>query len=141
VYKELLQLYVDNGFYKEHLVSLTKKGIEGLQEISQMMVDLRENPLKEINGQRVIIVEDYQSSVAKNLLDGSETVMDIPKSNVLIYYTEDGSKICARPSGTEPKIKFYISVNAELESVEDFTEVESVLNEKIKNIIIAMQLN
>jgi phosphomannomutase len=106
-----------------------------------MMVDLRENPLKEINGQRVIIVEDYQSSVAKNLLDGSETTMDIPKSNVLIYYTEDGSKICARPSGTEPKIKFYISVNAELESVEDFTEVESVLNEKIKNIIIAMQLN
>jgi phosphoglucomutase len=141
VYKELLQLYVENGFYKEHLVSLTKKGIEGLQEISQMMVDLRENPLKEINGQRVIMVEDYQSSTATNLLDDSVTAMDIPKSNVLIYYTEDGSKICARPSGTEPKIKFYISVNAELDSVENFTEVESILNEKIKNIIIAMQLN
>jgi phosphoglucomutase len=140
VYKELLQLYVENGFYKEHLVSLTKKGIEGLQEISQMMVDLRENPLKEINGQRVIMVEDYQSSTATNLLDDSVTAMDIPKSNVLIYYTEDGSKICARPSGTEPKIKFYISVNAELDSVENFTEVESILNEKIKNIIIAMQL-
>jgi phosphoglucomutase len=106
-----------------------------------MMVDLRENPLKEINGQRVIMVEDYQSSTATNLLDDSVTAMDIPKSNVLIYYTEDGSKICARPSGTEPKIKFYISVNAELDSVENFTEVESVLNEKIKNIIIAMQLN
>ncbi len=141
VYKELLQLYVENGFYKEHLVSLTKKGIEGLQEISQMMVDLRENPLKEINGQRVIMVEDYQSSTATNLLDDSVTAMDIPKSNVLIYYTEDGSKICARPSGTEPKIKFYISVNAELDSVENFTEVERILNEKIKNIIIAMQLN
>jgi phosphoglucomutase len=141
VYKELLQLYVENGFYKEHLVSLTKKGIEGLQEISQMMVDLRENPLKEINGQRVIMVEDYQSSTATNLLDDSITEMDLPKSNVLIYYTEDGSKICARPSGTEPKIKFYISVNAELDSVENFTEVESILNEKIKNIIIAMQLN
>jgi phosphoglucomutase len=140
VYKELLQLYVENGFYKEHLVSLTKKGIEGLQEISQMMVDLRENPLKEINGQRVIMVEDYQSSTATNLLDDSVTAMDIPKSNVLIYYTEDGSKICARPSGTEPKIKFYISVNAELDSVENFTEVERILNEKIKNIIIAMQL-
>ena len=141
VYKELLKLYVDNGFYKEHLVSLTKKGMDGLQEINQMMIDMRENPLKEINGQRVIMLEDYQSSVAKNLLDGSETKMDIPKSNVLIYYTEDGSKICARPSGTEPKIKFYISVNTELDSVEDFKEVESVLNEKIKNIIIAMQLN
>ena len=141
VYKELLQLYVDNGFYKEHLVSLTKKGMDGLQEINQMMIDMRENPMKEINGQRVIMLEDYQSSTAKNLLTNEVTKMDIPKSNVLIYYTEDGSKICARPSGTEPKIKFYISVNTELESVEDFNEVDAILNEKIKNIITAMQLN
>lgn len=141
VYKELLKLYFDNGFYKEHLVSLTKKGMDGLQEINQMMIDMRENPIKEINGQRVIMLEDYQSSIAKNLLDGTESTMVIPKSNVLIYYTEDGSKICARPSGTEPKIKFYISVNAELYSVEDFKEVESILDTKIKNIIIAMQLN
>ena len=140
-YKELIKLYVDNGFYKEHLISITKKGMEGLQQITQMMIDLRENPLKEINGQRVIMVEDYQSSIAKNLLDGSETTMSIPKSNVLIYYTEDGSKICARPSGTEPKIKFYISVNTELEAVEDFNEVEAVLDQKIKNIITSMQLN
>ena len=141
IYKELLQLYVDNGFYKEHLVSLTKKGMDGLQEINQMMIDMRENPLKEINGQRVIMLEDYQSSTAKNLLTEEVSIMNIPKSNVLIYYTEDGSKICARPSGTEPKIKFYISVNTELDVVEDFNEVESILNEKIKNIIIAMQLN
>ena len=141
VYKELLKLYVDNGFYKEHLVSLTKKGMDGLQEINQMMIDMRENPLKEINGQRVIMLEDYQSSIAKNLLDESESEMVIPKSNVLIYYTEDGSKICARPSGTEPKIKFYISVNTELNAVEDFDEVEADLDNKIKNIITAMQLN
>ena len=140
VYKELIQLYVDNGFYKEHLVSLTKKGMDGLQEISQMMIDLRENPMKEINGQRVIMLEDYQSSTAKNLLTGEITTMDIPKSNVLIYYTEDGSKICARPSGTEPKIKFYISVNTTLDSLEDFKEVESILDSKIKNIIAGMQL-
>lgn len=140
VYKELLKLYVDHGFFKEYLVSLTKKGIEGLQEINQMMIDLRENPLKEINGQRVVMVEDYQSSIAKNLLDGEESIMDMPKSNVLIYYTEDGSKICARPSGTEPKIKFYISVNTELDAVENFNEVENILDEKIKNIIAAMQL-
>ncbi|MDW8849062.1 phospho-sugar mutase [Flavobacterium sp. MMLR14_040] len=140
VYKELLQLYVENGFYKEYLVSLTKKGMEGLQEINQMMIDLRENPLKEINGQRVIMVEDYQSSIALNLLTGEESAMDIPKSNVLIYYTEDGSKICARPSGTEPKIKFYISVNAELESVDDFDAAESFLDQKIQNIIAGMQL-
>lgn len=141
VYKELIKLYVDNGFYKEHLVSITKKGMEGLQQISQMMIDLRENPLQEINGQRVIMVEDYQSSIAKNLLDGTESEMAIPKSNVLIYYTEDGSKICARPSGTEPKIKFYISVNTTIEAVEDFVEVQEVLDEKIKNIIASMQLN
>jgi phosphomannomutase len=141
VFKELLKLYVENGFYKEHLISLTKKGMDGLQEINQMMIDMRENPLKEINGQRVIMLEDYQSSIAKNLLTGEETQMDIPKSNVLIYYTEDGSKICARPSGTEPKIKFYISVNAELDAVENFTKVETILNDKIKNIIAAMQLS
>jgi phosphomannomutase len=141
VYKKLQQLYVENGFYKEHLISITKKGMEGLQQITQMMIDLRENPLKEINGQRVIMVEDYQSSTAKNLLDGSVSDMVIPKSNVLIYYTEDGSKICARPSGTEPKIKFYISVNATLDSVDDFEEMESILDQKIKNIIASMQLN
>ncbi|OOV27733.1 phosphoglucomutase [Flavobacterium sp. LM5] len=141
VYNELIQLYVDHGFYKEHLVSLTKKGMDGLQAINQMMIDLRENPVKEIDGQRVIMVEDYQSSIAKNLLSGEELAMDIPKSNVLIYYTEDGSKICARPSGTEPKIKFYISVNTTLEAVEDFVEVEHILDQKIKNIIAAMQLN
>ncbi len=140
VYKELLNLYVDHGLYKEYLVSLTKKGMEGLQEINQMMIDLRENPLKEINGQRVVMIEDYQSSIAKNLLDNSESVMDMPKSNVLIYYTEDGSKICARPSGTEPKIKFYISVNTELDAVENFNEVEAYLDQKIAAIISEMQL-
>tara|TARA_R110000868_G_scaffold325514_1_gene586296 strand:+ start:1901 stop:3628 length:1728 start_codon:yes stop_codon:yes gene_type:complete len=141
VYKELLQLYVEHGFYKEHLISITKKGMEGLAEINQMMVSLRENPVKEINGQRVIMLEDYKSSVAKNLLTGEEDIMDMPKADVLIYYTEDGSKICARPSGTEPKIKFYISVNTELDAVENFSKVEASLNEKIKNIIAAMQLN
>lgn len=141
VYKELIQLYVNHGFYKEHLVSLTKKGMDGLQAINQMMIDLRENPVKEINGQRVIMVEDYQSSIAKNLLTGEESIMDIPKSNVLIYYTEDGSKICARPSGTEPKIKFYISVNTTLDDVAHFTAVETILDDKIKNIIAAMQLS
>jgi phosphomannomutase len=141
VYKELLQLYVEHGFYKEHLISITKKGMEGLAEINQMMVSLRENPVKEINGQRVIMLEDYKSSIAKNLLTGEEEIMNMPKADVLIYYTEDGSKICARPSGTEPKIKFYISVNTALDSVENFSAIDAVLNDKIKNIIAAMQLN
>lgn len=140
-YKELQKLYVKHGFYKEHLISITKKGIEGLAAINSMMVSLRENPLKEIDGQRVVMIEDYKSSKAKNLLTNDVQTIDMPKADVLIYYTEDGSKICARPSGTEPKIKFYISVNNSLDSLENFEKVELFLNQKIKNIIEAMQLN
>lgn len=140
VYKELLQCYVDFGFYKEHLVSLTKKGIAGLAEINQMMVDMRENPVKEIAGQRVVMVEDYKTSVAKNLFTGEEETMSIPKSDVLIYYTEDGAKIAARPSGTEPKIKFYVSVNTELDSVANAAATEAGLDQKIKNILVALNI-
>lgn len=135
VYRELLNLYVDHGFYKEQLVSLTKKGREGLQEINQMMIDMRENPIKTLNDQRVIMVEDYKNSTATNLLDGSVEALQIPKSDVLIYYTEDGSKIAARPSGTEPKIKFYVSVNAPLDRIEEANEVEAELDQKIKTIL------
>lgn len=140
LYKELLNLYVDFGFYKEYLISLTKKGIEGANEIKQMMIDLRENPLKEINGQRVLMVEDYDNSTAKNLFTDEIEALKIPKSNVLIYYLEDGTKICARPSGTEPKIKFYFSVNEPLDAVENAAEVENALDQKIKNIVAEMQL-
>ena len=141
VYKELLNLYVDYGFYKEFLVSITKKGIEGLAEINQMMVDMRTNPLKEINGERIVMMEDYKTSVATNLLTGETETMSIPKSDVLIYYTEDGAKIAARPSGTEPKIKFYVSVNAMLESVADFDEVNAILDTKIKRILEDLKIN
>lgn len=141
MYQELLNLYLDYGFYKEHLISLTKKGIEGANEIKQMMVDLRENPVSEINGQRVIFIEDYQSSEARNLFTDEIESIDIPKSNVLIYYLEDGSKICARPSGTEPKIKFYFSVNTDLPSLDKMSEIDAYLNHKIENIISDMKLN
>jgi phosphoglucomutase len=141
IYKELLKHYVDFGFYKEHLISITKKGIQGLEEINQMMLRLRENPLKEISSQKVIRIEDYQASTALNLITGEHEIINMPKADVLIYYTEDGSKICARPSGTEPKIKFYISVNEHLDGEENYKAVENVLNEKIKNIVISMQLN
>ena len=140
IYKELLNLYVDHGFYKESLISLTKKGISGLQEINQMMVDLRENPMSEINNQRVVCIDDYENSTSKNLITNEVEPILIPKSNVLIYYLEDGSKICARPSGTEPKIKFYFSVNATLNAVENAVVVEKELDEKIKNIITDMNL-
>ncbi|SHF40632.1 Phosphomannomutase [Flavobacterium fontis] len=141
LFQELLNLYLDHGYYKEHLISLTKKGISGLQEINQMMIDMRQNPVAEINGQRIVCIEDYQTSKGRDVLNGSEFELTIPKSNVLIYYLEDGSKICARPSGTEPKIKFYFSVNAPLASLEEIGAVEAILDEKIKNCIADMGLD
>ena len=141
LYKELINLYLDFSFYKEHLISLTKKGKEGLAEINQMMVDLRNNPMETINGQRVVCIEDYQNTTARDLINNETFDLDIPKSNVLIYYLEDGSKICARPSGTEPKIKFYFSVNAILEEATDFEEANTFLDTKIQNIITEMKLN
>ena len=139
-YKELIQLYIDNGFYKERLISLTKKGIEGAQEIKQMMIDARKNPLSVINNSKVTRIEDYQLSTAKNFINNTEEAINIPKSNVLIYYTEDGSKIALRPSGTEPKIKFYISVNSELDNVSAFETTEQKLESKIDAIIKDMKL-
>lgn len=140
-YETLLELYVSHGLYKEHLIALTKKGMEGAQEINQMMIDARQNPLKEINGSKVIRIEDYELSMAKNFITGKEEIIDVPKSNVIIYFTEDGSKVALRPSGTEPKIKFYISVNAPLASKDAYASVEAQLMEKINAIVKDMNLN
>ena len=139
-FRELLKAYVKYGFFKEYLISLVKKGISGSEEIKQMMVNLRENPLKTIGGERVTMIEDYQSSKAQNQITGEVKEIDIPKSNVLIYYTEKGTKIAARPSGTEPKIKFYFSVNAPLAKVEDYKTVEAQLDAKIKGIVEELKL-
>lgn len=133
-YKKLLELYNKYGLYREELISLVKKGIEGEQEIKQMLIDLRENPWEEIDGEKVVLVEDYKTSIAKNTQDHTENSIDIPKSNVLIYYTEDGTKIAARPSGTEPKIKFYISVNSDLDSIENYAAEDQKLSDKIARI-------
>ncbi len=131
----LQDLYKKHGFFKEHLVSLVKKGISGAEEIKQKMIDLRENPLKEINGSQVVFIEDYLSGEATNLQDNSTTKIELPKANVLIYYTEDGSKIAARPSGTEPKIKFYISVQNSVKASDALTAIELNLDNKIKQIL------
>ncbi|MDO6760072.1 phospho-sugar mutase [Tamlana sp. 2_MG-2023] len=139
-FKELINLYTEHGFYKEKLVSLTKKGIEGAEEIKQMMIDARENPLKVINGSKVVKIEDYDLSVAKNMITGETSTIDIPKSNVIIYYTEDGSQVALRPSGTEPKIKFYVSVNDTLKNASDFKSAEAQLDAKAEAILKDMNL-
>lgn len=134
LFEKLKSLYVKHGYFKESLISLVKKGQSGAEEIKQMLKDLRANPMTSINGSKVLKVEDYQSSIATHLLSGKTEVIDIPKSNVLIFYTEDGSKIAARPSGTEPKVKFYISVQAPLASEGDYDKVTSLLETKIAGI-------
>ncbi len=140
MYNELLQLYVDNHFYKEHLISIVKKGMDGAEQIKQMMVDLRKNPVMEIDGSKVNFVYDYEASTKTNLITNTIDPIEIPTSNVLIYETVDGTKVAARPSGTEPKIKFYFSVRGELDAVENAIAVETQLKAKIQRIIIEMKL-
>ena len=133
-FKEMLKMYEEFGLYQEFLISVVKKGVSGAEEINQMMKNFRENPLKTIAGEQVIRLEDYQTSLSKDFLTGKETQIDIPKSNVLIYYTDKGTKVAARPSGTEPKIKFYFSVNAPLASVEAYEQTQKKLLTKIQQI-------
>lgn len=140
-YKELIQCYADYGFYKEKLVSLTKKGISGAEEIKNMMQDYKENPVKSIDGSMVVTVDDYNSSTSTDIRTGKISVIDLPKSNVLIYTTEDGTRMAARPSGTEPKIKFYFSVNAPLDQVKNFKKVNDTLDEKLKRIVSELKLD
>ena len=133
-YTILQGLYKEHGYFKEKLISLVKKGISGAEEIKQMMIDMRENPVKEYAGEDVVYIEDYQSGIATNVKEGTTSKIDLPNSNVLIYYTEDGTKIAARPSGTEPKIKFYISVQSEVENG-DLAAAESKLDQKIEKVL------
>lgn len=141
LFDKMIELYMQYGFYYEHLISITKKGMNGQQEIAAMMEGYRKQPPTEIAGMKVVTLLDYQLQVSTNLLTGVQTKIQLPKSNVLQFVTEDGTKISARPSGTEPKIKFYFSVNTVLPNREVFDEVYAQLQNKINTIIAAMQLN
>jgi phosphoglucomutase len=141
LFDKMIELYTQYGFYYEQLISITKKGMNGQQEISDMMESYRKQPPAEIAGEQVVTLLDYQLQLSTNLLTGTQTKIALPKSNVLQFITADGTKISARPSGTEPKIKFYFSVNAVLPNRESFDEVYSDLQNKINTIIAAMQLN
>jgi len=138
-FEMLEDCYKKHGFFKEKLVSLVKKGISGAEEIKQMMIDMRENPVKEFGGSEVVYIEDYQTGKATNLQDRTVSDIDLPNSNVLIYYTEDGTKIAARPSGTEPKIKFYISVQNAVEEKDSLADIEAMLDKKVE--VILKELN
>ena len=135
LYQILKEIYKEFGFYKEGLLSLTKKGISGSEEIKNMMFRFRNDTPKEILGSKIIEIKDYKTSICKNVISGTETVIDLPKSDVLQFFTEDGTKISIRPSGTEPKIKFYFGIKAKLNDIADFEVVDSELNNKINSLI------
>jgi phosphoglucomutase len=134
------EMYVKYGFYKEKLISITKKGKSGAEEIHKMMKELRENPPKTIAGSPLLKIIDYSSQREKEIKSGKESVLDFPKENVLQFLTEDGSLISARPSGTEPKIKFYCSVNGKLDKKENFDLVSAELDKKVDMIVKDLKL-
>lgn len=140
LFDKLVDLYVQYGLYKESLVSITKKGMNGAKEIADMMEGYRKNPPLTIDGAAVTELLDYELQVGKNLQTGESRKIDQPKSNVLQFVLADGTKISARPSGTEPKIKFYFSVNAKLDNAADFDAMEKELDNRIERIITEMKL-
>lgn len=141
LYELLQDIYLEYGFSKERMKYVVRKGKAGAEEIQQMMVNFRENPPKELAGSKVAVVKDYSTLKVKNLLDGSETDIDQKEtSNVLQFFTEDGSKVSVRPSGTEPKIKFYIEVKGDLKSREQFDQLDAEANEKVDKVMADMGL-
>ena len=141
LFNKLIELYIQYGFYYENLISITKKGMNGQAEIAKMMEDYRQSPPTNIDGESVTTLLDYELQVGKNLVTAETWKIDLPKSNVLQFITANGTKISARPSGTEPKIKFYFSVNTKLKDKASFDTTYQMLQDKIKAIISSMQLN
>ncbi len=133
-YKVLIDIYHRFGFYLESLVSLKREGHKGAQEIASMMEDFRNKTPSTIAGEKVVTILDYQTSRNRDLVNGETSAIDLPKSNVIQFLTDKGTRITARPSGTEPKIKFYISVNADLPDPKDFMEVKADLEKRIADI-------
>jgi len=128
-------MYVDFGIYQEKLISITKKGKSGAEEILEMMKNFRENPPVSLGGSDIVTIKDYKSAEEKNVKTGEVSEIELPSSNVLQFITEDGAIISARPSGTEPKIKFYCSVNDTIATVHEYPFVQKKLMDKIDQIM------
>ena len=140
LYQLLIDIYVEFGFYLESLISVVKKGKKGAEEIRQMMDNFRDTPPALINDSKVVLIKDYLSGIENNLVQKTQSPIDLPKSNVLQFFTEDGSKITVRPSGTEPKIKFYFGVKGELTDKKEYDKVAGELTDKIEGIIASLGL-
>ena len=130
----LIDIYLKYGFYKESLLSITKKGKEGMEEISQIMENFRSHTPEMIDGKKVVLKKDYQLRTEKNLLTGEEKEIELPVSNVIQLFLEDGSKITMRPSGTEPKIKFYFGIKGALNTKDEFKQVNTELDNRLTRL-------
>jgi phosphoglucomutase len=137
----LIDIYLEYGLYKEKLINIVRKGKEGADEIKAMMTTYRNNPPRVINNSKVVKINDYETLISIDCLTEKKSGIDLIKSDVLQFFLEDGSKISVRPSGTEPKIKFYFSVNTKLESAARFDETEKLLDQRISDIIKDMKLS
>jgi len=140
LYDILIDIYVQYGFFKEALVNVVRKGKEGAEEIQKMMDGYRTNPPKKINGSDVLVIHDYLLKKSYDKIKNTSSAISLPKSNVLQFLLADGTKITVRPSGTEPKIKFYFSLNEKLKSSEEYSKVEKILDERIEAIKKDMEL-
>lgn len=134
LYQVLKDIYKEFGFYKEGLISLTKKGISGIEDIKNMMLRFRTEPPKQILDSKVIEIKDYKEGICKDLVSGVETSINLPKSDVLQFFTEDGTKISVRPSGTEPKIKFYFGIKGKLSETDDYETINAELDDKLNKL-------
>jgi phosphoglucomutase len=139
-YEQLIEIYVKFGFFKETLVNIVKKGKEGAEEIKKMMSDYRKNHLVEIAGMKVVEIKDYLIQESVNMINGTKSPINLPKADVIQFFIEDGTKVTVRPSGTEPKIKFYIGLKETLNSKEDFEEINKIADEKLNNIKKSLNL-
>jgi len=134
-YNYLIDCYVKYGFFKERLISIEKKGIKGSNEIKSIMDKLRNSKINELVGSELKLIQDFENLEETNLLTGEKSILDFPKSNVLIFESKDGTRVAARPSGTEPKIKFYFSVNMKLESRKMFKKSNIILEKKMDKLV------
>lgn len=140
MFELLKDIYVEFGFYKEKLLSVTKKGIAGAEEIKALMERFRNNPPHEIGGSQLVLIKDYKTSLSKNMATGIESTIDLPQSDVLQFFTKNGTKITVRPSGTEPKIKFYFGIKGKLEKTEDYLKVDADLEFEIENVMKSLNI-
>jgi phosphomannomutase len=140
MYSKLQEIHLKHGLFKEKLISLTKKGINGVREINKIMEEFRNNPPNKIDESIIVKTDDFQSSISTDN-NKLKTTISLPKSNVLIFTTNDGTKVALRPSGTEPKIKFYISVNGKVDDKHNYSNLEDKLENKINRVISELKIH